>query len=225
MCSDRYEGLADWYESSLERGTTEGSSAGELAELLGEGSGRCLDVGCGTGAHFEAISSTGRIPVGIDLSKDMLRLARRRSPHLVRADAARLPFRDGSFDTVVSTHLHTDVDDIAPVLAEVARVLGSEGRFVYLGVHPCFTGHFVEYDSTNMTRIIHAGYRDAGWHFDSPYFGHGIRSRVGYRHVPLSELLGAFIASGVRLERVEELQGNDPRDPNPGRLALVARKG
>lgn len=52
MTSDHYEGLADWYESSLEGGAKErGSSPSQLVGLLGEGSGRCLDVGCGTGAR------------------------------------------------------------------------------------------------------------------------------------------------------------------------------
>jgi hypothetical protein len=33
---------------------------------------------------------------------------------------------------------HTDVEDFAAIVREVARCLRSGGRFIYLGVHPCF---------------------------------------------------------------------------------------
>lgn len=225
MAEARYEGMADWYDSFFEYYGEASSSAGHLKRLLGPGSGWCLDLGSGTGIHFEAITSTGREVVGVDISPDMLRVAQKRSPHLFLADVARLPFADESFDTVVSTYLHTDIDDLAPVFREAKRVLRAEGRLVYLGIHPCFTGQFVEYDRKTWTRIIHSGYLDAGWHFDSPHFSEqGVRRKVGYRHVPMSELVGAVLESGLRLEKLEELRGDEPRDETPARLALIARK-
>jgi SAM-dependent methyltransferase len=221
----RYEGLADWYDSyafAYREGET--SSASHLKRLLGLGSGKCLDVGCGTGVHFEVITSTGREVVGIDISADMLRIAETRANSVVRGDAARLPFEDGIFETVVSTFLHTDVDDIGVVFREIARVLRETGRFVYLGPHPCFVGQFVELRE-DWARVIHPGYRDSGWHLDSPYFGEeGIRGKVGYRHVQLSELFGALLESGLRLEAVEEPHVDHPSYHAPGILALCARK-
>jgi SAM-dependent methyltransferase len=222
----RYDGYAAWYEerfAGYARG--DGSSASHLRRLLGPGTGWCLDIGCGTGLHFDAIIATGRRVVGLDLSADQLKIAGQRVTTLVLADAVRLPFADRSFDTVCATYLHTDVDDIAPVFADVHRVLRPGGRFVYIGTHPCFIGPFVELQD-DQTKVIHPGYRDAGWHKDSPYFTeHGCGRRVGYRHVSMAELLAALIGSGLRLTSVEEPRETDlPAAVIPGMLALVATK-
>ena len=54
----RYDGLADWYEERFVAGA-EPHQPG-LLDLLGPGSGPCLDIGCGTGRNFETIRATGR---------------------------------------------------------------------------------------------------------------------------------------------------------------------
>jgi hypothetical protein len=38
---------------------------------------------------------------------------------------------------------HTDVEDFATVARDVARCLCPGGRFIYVGLHPCFIGPFV----------------------------------------------------------------------------------
>src|SRR5919108_3672976 len=97
----RYDGLAEWYDETFAHyGRGHSSSAAHLRRLLSEGRGWCLDIGCGTGIHFDAIAATGRRGLGIDVSEDQVRLARRRSDALVRGDGTRLPFADGSFETV-----------------------------------------------------------------------------------------------------------------------------
>ncbi len=73
----RYDGLADWYDDRFVVGA-EPHQPG-LLELLGEGSGPCLDLGCGTGRNFETIRASGREVVGLDYSSDQLRLARTRT--------------------------------------------------------------------------------------------------------------------------------------------------
>ena len=147
--------------------------------------------------------------------------------HLRRllADATQLPFADESFQAVTSTYLHTDIEDIAPVFREAERVLRQGGRFLFIGTHPCFVGHFVELRD-ERTKVIHPGYRDARWHHDSPYVREqGVTRRVGYRHVPLAELIGALISSGLRLAQIEEpVEDHPPASDIPGMLALVAVK-
>lgn len=226
MTRPRYDGIADWYDEAFAgyaRG--EASSAAHLRRLLGPRHGWCLDIACGTGNHFQTIAATGRRVLGVDISTDQLRVARRRARTLVVADAIQLPFADRSFDTVTSTFLHTDIDDMAPVFREVERALRPGGRFIYIGTHPCFIGHFVELRD-ERTKIVHPGYRDAGWHHESPYFGQqGVRHRVGYRHVPIAELIGALIVSGLRLTGIEEpAEDHPPASDIPGMLALVAVK-
>jgi SAM-dependent methyltransferase len=214
----RYDGLADWYDARYVAGA-EPHQPG-LLELLGPGSGPCLDIGCGTGRNFETIRASGRSVVGLDFSADQLRLARTRTDGpLMVADAAVLPFADASFDTAMVMWISTDVDDFAKVLREATRVLRPGGVLVVYGVHPCFNGPHVVWNEDG-SRLVHPSYRRFGWHEESPYWGDGIRRHVGMHHVTLAAYLNAFLTSGLTLERFEE---PDPAGV-PYSLAVRARR-
>jgi ubiquinone/menaquinone biosynthesis C-methylase UbiE len=94
--------------------------------VFGPAAGRVLDVACGTGANFRYLGDVD--VVGVDLSPAMLAGARRtadrlgRSATLLRADAARLPFPDDSFDSVVSALSTCTFPDPVAALREMARV-------------------------------------------------------------------------------------------------------
>jgi SAM-dependent methyltransferase len=212
----RYDGLADWYDE-LQREPV-AAVADAVPSFLGPGDGLCLDLGCGTGLYLDAIESTGRVPVGIDLSRDQLRVARQRHGRLVCADAGVLPMRSSSVAAVTAFWISTDVDDLAHVLREVFRVLAPGGCLYLRGVHPCFNGPFVE--PAGEARIVHPSYRVAGWHESSPWWGQGVRSRVGMRHVTLAELLNAIVGSGLRLLEVTEPGENTV----PFELTVTANK-
>jgi len=97
--------------------------------------GRVLELAHGPGHLLRAMAKEGLTPVGLDLSPYMGRLARRRlrkaglTVPLVRARAQALPFRDGCFDSAVSTFPTEFILDPA-TLRETARVLRAEGRLV-----------------------------------------------------------------------------------------------
>jgi SAM-dependent methyltransferase len=198
----RYDGHADWYESWNKSAAEHNAS--EVLDLLGPGRGLCLDLGCGSGHYFGVLSASGRTAVGLDCSADQLRIARNRSRHLVQADAAAVPFANGTFATVVTMWISTDVDDFAAVLAEAARVLAPGGLLVFYGAHPCFNGpHTQQMDDGGIR--AHPTYRAAGWHQESPWWGENVRKRVGMRHRPLPDLLNAFISAGLVIEYTTEL--------------------
>jgi ubiquinone/menaquinone biosynthesis C-methylase UbiE len=90
--------------------------------------GRTLDLGCGTGRNLPLFRS-GIRPIGVDPCPQALRKARHRAPGvpLVRARAEALPFRDGSFDAVVSGLVFCSVSDVPSGLDEVRRVLKAGG--------------------------------------------------------------------------------------------------
>jgi len=91
--------------------------------------GRTLDVGCGTGRGLPLYGPSVRA-IGVDPAWDSLGRARRRAPGvpLVQGSAEALPFRDGAFDTVVSSLVFCSVAEPARGLAEVKRVLRPDGR-------------------------------------------------------------------------------------------------
>jgi SAM-dependent methyltransferase len=196
------------------------ASAAAISDLIGTASGPVLDLGCGTGLYTPILAGGDRNVIGIEVSRDQLAIARTRNPLTLQADAHRLPFRAGSFNTVAALWVTTDMDDIGTVLLEASRVLAGNGLLLLFGVHPCFNGPMVE-NRADGARIIHPTYRKPGYHEASPWWGaEGVRHRVGMRHVPLANLLNAVIGAGLVLERVTE-----PReDPIPAALAVLARK-
>jgi demethylmenaquinone methyltransferase/2-methoxy-6-polyprenyl-1,4-benzoquinol methylase len=86
-----------------------------------------LDLACGTGDLCRDLAAADDGAVGIDLSAGMLRVARTDAP-LVRGDAERLPFRDGTFDGIVCGFALRNFVDLERVLAECARVVRGGGR-------------------------------------------------------------------------------------------------
>lgn len=207
----RYDGQADFYDALFAhyQGSV-GSPGAALSALLGPVTGKCLDIGCGTGRSGLALATRGRWVGGLDVSSDQLRLAKCRLAWVVRGDAQALPFESGSIAGAAGMFVHTDVDDFSAVVLEVARVLRPGGRFAYLGVHPCFVGPHIEGASTDETELrVFGGYRRAEWirasEFRSGRFrSSSLRQRVGARHVPLAELLTAFSASGLMLDTINE---------------------
>ncbi len=93
--------------------------------------GLVLDVGCGTLLLEARARAEGREFVGLDLSGEMLKGGvRKRLSNvrlMVQGDAESLPFRDCSFDTVVSCYVpkYVAVDVFAAELARVAKAGGS----------------------------------------------------------------------------------------------------
>ena len=62
---------------------------------------RVLDAGCGAGLLTSWLAPSNQV-VGLDLSREMLRMAAQKSLQPVQADGFSLPFRDGAFDAVLS---------------------------------------------------------------------------------------------------------------------------
>jgi ubiquinone/menaquinone biosynthesis C-methylase UbiE len=96
-----------------------------------------LDVGVGPGVS--AVGLARRLPsariVGLDLSRRMLRRARRRVDPgiaLLQADITRLPFEDASFDVVTGHSFLYLLPDQRGAMKEIARVLRPGGTCVFL---------------------------------------------------------------------------------------------
>jgi SAM-dependent methyltransferase len=217
-----YDGIADWYEHEF-LGTQDSRASDPLGiehwlrTLLGKGAGgTCLEIGCGTGVHAATVRELGWRPAGIDISAGMLRYARGRLA-VARADAGRLPFRDGSLPAMISVMVHTDMPGYPAVLREAARSLQPGGVFVHVGVHPCFCGGFADRSDPRAV-VIRPGYQQTYWTKDS-WTTDGVRNKVGATHCPLPELLRALVDAGLVLEHFGE-----GGSPTPTVLAIGARK-
>jgi hypothetical protein len=113
--------------------------------------------------------------------------------------------------------MHTDVSDYPAVLREAWRVLVPGGRFVHIGVHPCFCGGFA--DRTDPDAIfVRPGYLDGHW-TKASWTNRGLRDKVGATHFPLPALLRSFVDAGFVLDGFRE-----GGEPIPTVLAVRALK-
>lgn len=144
---------------------------------------RVLDAGCGTGFHVARLSRARSRPVGLDLSRGMLQVARRAAPGaaLAQADLNRdFPVRRGSFDAVLSALVLEHVRDLDRFFAEAFAALRRGGRLVVSVFHPHLARSGVEAnferDGTEyrlgaephtvddyLNRVADAGFADITW--------------------------------------------------------------
>src|SRR5262249_44498594 len=98
------------------------------------------------------------------------------------------------------------VEDFGAVVSEVARCLRPGGRFVYLGLHPCFVGPFVYRvaESEHLALNFATGYGTSGWADRGSGDGSVIGRRVGFHHKTLANFLEASPRAGLATRAVRE---------------------
>lgn len=170
-----YAGLAARYDR-VWSSYVEASVEATLRRLETGPGQRLLDVGCGTGALLASVAggAADSDQCGVDLSAEMLAVARAKTPRtvrLVQASADRLPFADAAFDVVVSTSVFHYFRHPQDALGEASRVLRPGGRLVitdwcddFLACRACDLilrlfdrAHFRAYGMAELTRMLEAG--------------------------------------------------------------------
>jgi SAM-dependent methyltransferase len=135
---------------------------------------RVLELGCGPGVPVARMLSRRFAVVGVDISQQMVRLARLNAPRavLLQADMASVAFRPASFDGVVAFYslIHVPRVHHAGLLARVRRWLRPGGVLVAslgwhdlpVGTDPDWLGggpmHWSFFDAQTNLRLL----REAG---------------------------------------------------------------
>lgn len=108
----------------------------EFIKKFATGNGVILDLSCGTGRHMISLSEDDFDMVGLDLSPNLLKIAKNRwrRIQLVRGDMRCLPFKVGAFSAVVSMdtsfgYLPSEKDDVLS-LGEVHETLSQGGLLI-----------------------------------------------------------------------------------------------
>lgn len=148
--------------------------------------GLVLDVGCGPGHVANYLMDDGVEAAGIDLSPEMIEVARRLTPRVAFTvgDMRHLPWADGALGGLTAFYslIHIPRADVPSVLAEFRRVLAPEGRLL-VAVHggsgtihrDRFLEHDVPFEATLfalgelVTLVEAAGFRVDTAHQRPPY--------------------------------------------------------
>jgi glycosyltransferase involved in cell wall biosynthesis len=97
-----------------------------ITVLWGRGAGRVLDAGCGSSLIVQSLNNV----IGMDFNFAKLRFLRRYEIPLVNASAFALPFKDGSFDCVISSQVIEHIRYDESLFSEMRRVLRTGGMLI-----------------------------------------------------------------------------------------------
>ncbi len=88
-----------------------------------------LDAGCGTGLILRHLPKGA---TGVDINPRNISKAKKHAPNakIVEADIEKLPFKDGSFSTIVCTEVIEHQPDPIPTVRELKRVLEKGGVLI-----------------------------------------------------------------------------------------------
>lgn len=126
------------YPALLERSMTKQSIMNLRKELLSEVNEEVLEIGFGTGLNLDKYPNhISKITV-IDTNEVFGNKAKERiDKSSIQVDfkylsAEKLPFEDGSFDSIVSTFTLCSIPDIKSAISEFYRVLKPKGKLFFL---------------------------------------------------------------------------------------------
>ncbi len=126
--ADSYDRMINWWERRF-------FGEDHRPWACSRADGKVLEVAVGTGLNLPFYDA-GLDVVGIDLSPEMIAIARRRALEAGRdvelkvGDAHHLDFADGTFDSVVATYSLCNIPDPEQALGEMHRVLRAGGTLI-----------------------------------------------------------------------------------------------
>ena len=128
-----YDKIADSYAGAF---SNPSEYIDEFLSLIPK-NGKILDVGCGTGVDAGYMQSKGFEVIGIDLSKEMLKLAKERFPQIdfKLADIRKLEFTSNSFNGILASCslIHIPKDDVRQTLKKFHEILKNNG-IIYIAL-------------------------------------------------------------------------------------------
>ncbi len=166
-----------------------------------------LDAGCGTGYLSRKLHERGACVIGVDLSEEMIAIARAKSPGLdfrVESCSDLATLHEGSIDMIIANYVLMDTPDLEGSLRSFCRVLKPNGAAIAVFSHPCFPAGRATAtpDGSGVQYPWSFSYFEQRKCVDPPW-GH-FTSEFIWFHRPLSDYWKAFKATGFDVLDFEE---------------------
>ncbi len=123
---DVFNAYAEEYDNWYERNRLAYLSELEALKRVVPKGGKGVEIGVGTGRFAEPL----RVSIGLDPSKNMLQIAKKRGIETISGEGENLPFADKKFDFVLMVNTLCFVNDIRQVVIEIRRVLKDKGKII-----------------------------------------------------------------------------------------------
>lgn len=146
----------DWGQFEIKERYLKHSSIGKfINKYLKGGNEKVLDCGCGIGTISRELKNRGYDVVSVDLSKTSQRLAKEKNDiDVILASNMNLPFKNASFDVVISVRVVHHTPDPRKSVKELVRVL-KPGGILYLLIYKKLSIHYIERNTTGrITRKL-----------------------------------------------------------------------
>jgi SAM-dependent methyltransferase len=181
-----------------------------LDEIVPDPGRRTLDIGSGEGRVARDLTHRGHQVVALDASRTMIDHASRADPRgrYLLADAAALPFTDGSFDIAVAYNSLMDVDDMPAAVAEAARVLQPGGHLCVSVTHPVNDAGSFRGDDPDAPFVIEGSYLGKR-RFEGTFERDGLRMTFRGWCYALQDYARALESAGLLIERIREPVATD----------------
>ena len=143
--STSWGNVAGWYDSLLKKENTYQNEV-ILPNLLRvmniQKNDSILDLGCGQGFFTHEFAKLGAHVKGIDISKDLIKLAKQKgisNASFEIASADNLPFvKNESFDKVAIVLAIQNIANLKGTISECFRILKPKGKLYFVLNHPAF---------------------------------------------------------------------------------------
>ena len=143
MSKDSYRKTAKRYDMLVEPLVSHLRAIGMRMAAPQEGM-LVLDIGCGTGFLFDQFTQSVKFFIGIELSINAIREAKKRLKNasnieLIRADADYTPFPNKIFDKVIAISVLQNLPNSLKTIREMKRIGKLETVFAITGLKKKFT--------------------------------------------------------------------------------------